>query len=144
MIRIFIALLLLALPASAQILNDVPTRDVVADGRLYARSVDADSVVLLNIPARTAVTRIYIMPEDSTWMLSASVILATEYGEIMTYTTEDAGVDDCYGCLAADWPQTWGDVLYNKNARTLVARLTGWTGDARGTLRIIVYLSELF
>jgi hypothetical protein len=140
----YIALFIILTSCAFAQLQPASPREFIYDGRIYARSVDADSVVLLNIPARTAITRIYVMPEDSTWMLSASVILATQYGEIMTYTTEDAGVDDCYGCLAADWPQTWGDVLYSKNARTLVARLTGWTGDARGTLRIIVYLSELF
>lgn len=143
-ILILVALVCMALPAHAQEkLGVVPTRTFTLDGRIYARTTDADSVVLASIPARAAITRVYVMPEDSAWMLSASVIIATEYGEILTWTSETAGVDDCLGCYASDWPQTWGDVLYNKNPRTLVARLTGWTGDARGTFRVIVEYIEL-
>lgn len=136
-------LILLTAGASAQVLQPASPRHMTVDGRIYARTTDADSVILASIPARSAITRVYVMPEDTLWMLSASVIIATEYGEILTWTSETAGVDDCLGCFASDWPQTWGDVLYNKNPRTLVARLTGWTGDARGTMRIIVEYVEL-
>lgn len=143
-ILIIAALACIASSAHAQEkLGVVPTRTFTLDGRIYARSTDADSVILASIPERSAITRVYVMPEDSAWMLSASIIIATEYGEILTWTSETAGLDDCLGCFASDWPQTYGDVLYSKNARTLVARLTGWTGDARGTMRIIVEYIEL-
>lgn len=135
--------IILTVAASGQVLQPASPRHMMVDGRVYARTTDADSVVLASIPARAAITRVYLMPEDSAWMLSASIVIATEYGEILTWTSETAGVDDCLGCFASDWPQTWGDVLYSKNARTLVARLTGWTGDTRGTMRIIVEYVEL-
>lgn len=125
-------------------LQPASMREHVYDGRIYARLTDADSLVLCSIPAKSAITRVYVMPEDSLWMLSASVIIATEYQEILTWTSEMAGIDDCLGCFASDWPVTYGDVLYNKNPRTLVARLPGWTGDARGTFRIVVTYIELF
>ena len=137
-------LLLLTVAASAQVLQPASPRHMVLDGRISARTTDADSVVLASIPVRSAITRVYVMPEDTLWMLSASVTIATEYGEILTWTSETAGLDECLGCFAADWPQTWGDVLYNKNARTLVARLGGVTGDARGTMRIIIEYTQLF
>ena len=139
-----IAFALVCMSASAQVLQPAAPREHVIDGRIYARTTDADSVVLFDIPARSAITRVFVMPEDTLWMLSASVVIATEYGEILTWTSETAGLDGCLGCFASDWPQTYGDVLYRAGTQRLVARLPGWTGDARGTMRIIVTYTELF
>ena len=114
------------------------------DGRIYARTTDADTITLATIPARSAITGVYIMPEDTLWMYSDSLVISANNVDVMAWHSEIAGLDDCLGCLAADWPQTPGDVLYQKSAQTIRARLAGIGADVRGTFRIIITYIELF
>lgn len=145
MIRILALLALLTAGASAQeLLHPASPRHFTVDGRLYARQTAGDSLVLVTLKAGTAIKRVYIIPEDTLWMMSPAVTIATEYGEILTWTSETVGLNECLGCLAADWPQTFGDLIYRKSAQTVVARFPGFTGDVRGTMYIVIDYIELY
>lgn len=145
MTRILLLFLALTAAASAQeLLHPASPRHFTIDGRLYARQTAGDSLVLATLKPGTAIKRVYIIPEDTLWMMSPTLTIATEYGELLTWTSETVGLNECLGCLATDWPQTFGDLIYRKSAQTVVARFPGFTGDVRGTVYIVIDYIELF
>jgi hypothetical protein len=144
MIRAILLALVLTASASAQVLQPASPRHMTIDGRIYARTTDDDTLTLATIPARSAITGVYILPEDTLWMYSDSLVVSTNNVDVMAWHSEIAGVDDCLGCLAADWPQMPGDVLYSKSEQVIRARLVGIGADVRGTFRIIITYIELF
>lgn len=144
MIRYIALFLLLATSLSAQTLGVVPPRSVTLDGRVYARTTDNDTIDLANLPAMSAITGVYIIPEDTLWAWTDSAIVMSNNVDLMAWHNEVAGLGDCLGCFASDWPQTPGDILYSKSEQAVKMRLVGIGGDVRGTFRIIITYVELF
>ena len=133
--------------AGAQVLSPAAPREYVYDGRLYARNIDADTVVLMSLPAMSAVTDVYIIAEDTLWSLSDIVTVRSGNPDAVSFVVwdpEQSGIGDCYGCIATDWLFTAGTIYYTKQPNRVVAQLTGMGGDVRGTLRIVVKWVELY
>lgn len=137
----------LTLSAYSQILQPCAPREYIYDGRIYAREMDADTLVLMALPPKSAVRSMYIIAEDTLWSYSSIVTIRSggpSGSSFLVWDPEQSGLGDCYGCIAADWLFTTGTIYYTKNGTNIVAELTGAGGDVRGTLRVIVRWIELY
>lgn len=144
-----ILLLLIATSARAQDTLDVGTpRTVTLEGIVNAAHTEVDTVLLGTLPARCAITAVYIISEgDTLWQRSGGAQVRFESPvstALVTWTVDDAGLLDCYGCLAADWTPGTGTVAYRKTPTKIVLDLTTPSSDLRGRLRIIIRYIELF
>lgn len=147
MIRTLILALTLTASASAQIAIPAAPREFIVDAVVEAAHTTVDTVHLFDLPARSAVTAVYIISEgDTLWVRSGGAQVRFEGPsgtELSTWTSESAGLLDCYGCLAADWVPGAGAIAYRKNATRIVLDMLTPSGDLRGRLRIIIRYIEL-
>lgn len=147
MIRILLIAIVLSSSAAAQIAIPAAPREFIVDAVVEAAHVDSDTIPLFVLPARAAVTAVYVISEgDSMWTASGSALVRFESPDatqLVMWTPESAGLLDCYGCLAADWSPGTGAIAYRKQRTMIVLDLVGPTGDHRGRLRIIIRYIEL-
>lgn len=147
MIRALALAILLTASASAQIAIPAAPREFVMDAVVEAAHTTVDTVHLFDLPARSAVTAVYIISEgDTLWVRSGGAQVRFEAPvstELVTWTSDDAGLLDCYGCLAADWVPGAGAVAYRTVPTKIVLDMLTPSGDLRGRLRIIIRYIEL-
>lgn len=148
MTRTLILVLLLTASASAQVAIPAAPREFLVDAVVEAAYTEVDTVLLHHLPARSAVTAVYIISEgDTLWQRSGGAQVRFEAPvstALVTWTVDDAGLLDCYGCLAADWTPGVGAVAYRKTPTKIVLDLTTPSSDLRGRLRIIIRYIELY
>lgn len=142
MTRIFILALILTASASAQVAIPAAPREFIVDAVVEAAHTEVDTVLLHILPARSAVTAVYIVSEgDTLWQRSGAAQVRFESPvstALVTWTVDDAALLDCYGCLAADWTPGAGTIAYRSTETRIVLDLTTPSSDLRGRLRIII------
>jgi hypothetical protein len=142
MIRALILAVFLTASASAQIAIPAAPREFVVDAVVEAARTEVDTVLLHILPARSAVTAVYIASEgDTLWARSGSAQVRYESPAstpLVTWSVDDAALLDCYGCASADWAPGAGTIAYCPAETRIVLDMLTPSADLRGRLRIII------
>lgn len=137
-------LLLLASICNSQVMNPSVNRQWTYDGIISGSHLEGDSLILMTIPAKCAITSVYVLPEDTVLSYAAEVhiSLSGASSDIVVWNYEGASSWECTGCKEMDWIPS-SPVIYTKGPDFVVARFIAISGIPIGGLRVIISYMEM-